>query len=327
MSRDVVYTFQATDQAGHQTTVNHTVTVSDPVTAWPGLSNTGPRQTTTRTLNGASIADTSWFSANGFTGAGTQANPYLVSRVLFTSGVVLGDWDPTNIGGKYVKFVDCRFYGDPTNPTQGGNFAVGVRDTGPFVTLEYCHIGPNATPLASGGPPASVGGYDKAFQSYVPFTLRRCNVWGAAILVYFEIERPEGPSLVEDCYLHDVWSSGSDHTDSVNGNHRASHVTIKGCEINGIRTGNAKVVNGIGIYNDDSQGNPTQIIEDWHIIGNRLSNCQTGILSTSDTAKFLGPFEVRNNVFAGPFTVQRTAMRAPTAQSGNVDASGNAITL
>ncbi len=327
MTRDVTYTFHATDQAGHETVVTHTVTVSDPVQTWPNAANTGPRQAPTRTIAGAVIADTSWFSVNGFTGSGTQADPYLVSRVLFTSAVRLGDWDPTNIGGKYVKFVDCRFYGAPSNPTEAGNFAVGVRDTGPFVTLEYCHIGPNATPLSSGGPPSSVGGYDKAFQSYVPFTLRRCNVWGAAIVVYFEIERGEAASLVEDCYLHDVWLSPGDHTDVINGNRRASHITVRGCTVNGIRTGNSYVVNGIGIYNDDSSGNPTETVEDWHLLGNRLTNCQTGILSTSNTTLFLAPFEVRDNVFAGPFSVQRNAMRTPTAQSGNVDGNGNPITF
>lgn len=327
MTRDVTYTFTATDQSGHETVVTHTVTVSDPVQAWPDVTNTGPRQSTTRTLPGAVIANTAWFSANNFPGSGTRADPYVVSRVLFTSNVRLGDWDPTDIGGKYVKFVDCRFHGAPTNPTQGGNFAVGVRPTGPFVTLEYCHIGPNATPLASGGPPGNVGGFDKAFQSYVPFTLRRCNVWGGAILVYFEIERSANASLIDECYLHDVWSSPGDHTDVVNGNRRASHITVRGCNVDGIRTGNSHVVNGIGIYNDDDQGNPTQVIEDWHLLGNRLSNCQTGILSTTDVTKFIPPFEVRGNVFTGPFSVQRNAMRVPTEQSGNVDGNGNPVTF
>lgn len=327
MPRDVTYAFHATDQAGHETVVTHTVTVSDPSQTWPNTATTGPRNSTTRTISGAVIGDTSWFSAHGFTGDGTAANPYLVSRVLFTDVVRLGDWDSTDIGGKYVTFTDCRFYGSPTNPTQGGNFAVGVRPKGPFVTLDHCHIGPNAIPLASGGPPSSVGGFDKAFQSYVPFTLRRCNVWGAAIIVYFEIEREAGASLVDECYLHDVWSSPGDHTDVVNGNRRASHVTVRGCNIDGIRTGNSFVVNGVGIYNDDDQGKPTRVIEDWHLLGNQLRNCQTGILATTDPVKFLAPFEVRDNVFTGPFSVQRNSMRTPTEQSGNVDGSGNPVTF
>lgn len=325
MTRDVTYTFHATDQAGHETVVTHTVTVSDPTSSWPSAATTGPRQSPTKTLNGASITDTSWFAANGFTGAGTQANPYVVSRVLFTSTVTLGDWNSTNIGGKYVKFVDCRFYGAPSNPTSGGSSYVNVRDTGPFVTLEYCHLGPNATPLTSGGPPSSTGGTDKGVQSYVPITVRRCNIWGACILVYMEIERSEAASLIEENYLHDIWSSTGDHTDIINGNFHASHVTCRGNYMDGIRTGNSVVTNGFGIYDDP--GTSAGIIEDWTIDGNYVKRCATGLLCTTSTSRFLNPFVVRNNTWAGPFSVTRFAGRTPSNQSGNVDGNGNSITL
>lgn len=301
-----------------------TLEVSDPVTQWPNASNTGPRVATTKTMAGASITDTSWFAANGFTGAGTVSNPYLVSKVLFTSTVTLGDWDPTNIGGKVVKFVDCRFYGSPSNPTQGGSTCVNVRDTGPKVILEYCHLGPNATPLTTGGPPASKGGCDKAFQSYVPFEMRYCNVWGACILVYFETERSEAASVIEYNYLHDVWSSSGDHTDLVNGNWHASHITARGNYMDGIRTGNTHTTNGFGIYDDPSTS--AGIIEDWHIIGNYVTRCATLMLCTTSTSRFLNPFEVRDNVW-GVYSLQRFSGRTPSVQSGNKDASGNALTL
>jgi hypothetical protein len=295
--------------------------------SWPNASNVGLLVPTTRTFGGVTIDSTSWFTSNGFSGAGTQANPYLVDRVLFTSRVRLGNDDSSNLSGKWVKFTNCRFYGDPSTPTQGGSADLEAKYNAPFFIVEDSTLGHSAGTIPSGGTPT---GTDKAIMSYVPFQAFRNNIYGAAIPVYFETERNETTGvLVQDNYIHDIWSSGlpppnDDHTDVINGNFHASHVTIRHNYIDGIRSGNSYTVNCFGIY-DDPPGSGG-IIEDWTIDNNYIDRCTTLILSSTSSSRFLNPFVVTNNVFARS-SGARFSMRTPSVQSGNVDQNGNPVTL
>ena len=309
-------------------TFHPTVTVDvNPSTSfvWPNATNVGQLVPTVKTINGGRATDSTWFTGKSFPGSGTQSSPWIIDRVLFTSQVILGSGSNSSaLKGKYVKITNSRFYGSPGNPTPGGSAFIWIPDDGPFVTIEDCTLAPNAQIAASGGP-ASGGGCDKGFFSYVPFTMRRCNIWGANVQVGFEIEMSEGPSLIERCYLHDTWSATDDHTDIINGNFHASHVTVKDCYMDGIRTGNSAVTNGFGIYDDPTNSNAGKIT-DWHILHNYIDRCATTLLCTDSSTRFTDPFEVRDNVW-GRFTLQRWSGRKPSAQSGNVDLTGKALTF
>lgn len=296
--------------------------------SWVKPGSVGVKVATSKKLGGVTIDDTAWFATNKFPGSGTKADPFLVDRVLFTGTVTLGGWDRSDVTGKYVKFTNCRFYGNPANPTPGGSAFVHVRDTGPFVTVEDSTLAPNATELPTGGPPASVGGVDKGIFSYVPFTLRRSEVWGANIGVGFETEQSEGASLVEDNWIHDTWSSAGDHTDLINGNFHASHVTVRGNYLDGHRTGGSKVTNAIGIYNDTKGCDGCSSIEDWTVVNNFFDRSATGILATTNATRFAGPFVVTGNRFgAGVPEGRRLISRTPTEEKSNTDDSGRALNL
>ncbi len=302
-----------------------------PVSGWPNATNVGILGvSTTRTMNGANIDSTSWFAANGFTGSGTEADPYLVSKVRFTDQVFM-----LNMPGKWVKFDNCRFLGDPTNPTVGGTGFLKNRDSGPFFTIEDSTLGPDDDSLLKGDAIFKIGGVDHGVESYVPFRFLRNNIFGAAIPVYFETERNETTGVVvQDNYIHDVWSAdaSADHTDLVNGNFHASHVTIRHNYLDGIRNNMGSkgitqtyVTNGIGIYDDP--GTSAGIIEDWTIDNNYFDRSARFILSNNDTSRVRDPFVVTNNTFTNRWTVDRTSMRKPSTQSGNVDQNGAALTF
>ena len=294
-------------------------TAPPPVAGWPNASNTGVQVATTRTLPGAAITSTAWFAQNGFPGSGTQADPFLVDRVLFTDQVALGDWNPTDLTGKWVKFTNSRFYGNAANPTPAGSSFIWARDYGPFFIVEDSTLAPNQPPLATGG---TTIGTQKGIFSYVPFQVRRSNIYGTNVAVGFETERNETTGIViEDNYFHDVWSASGDHTDLVNGNFHASHVIVRHNMLDGIRVGGSYVTNALGIYD-----NPTTTlagtIEDWTVDNNYIDRSATMLLATSNTSHFLGPFVVTNNVFTNRYTVGRFIARPPTTQGGNVDQNG-----
>ncbi|XYI02292.1 discoidin domain-containing protein [Sorangium sp. So ce1128] len=290
------------------------------VVGFPNATNVGLRVATTRTMGGASIDTASWFGANGFPGDGTPANPYLVDRVLFTGEVKIGG---SGLAGKTVKFTNCRFYGSPGNPTPGNSMFVGTTVNGELparLIVEDSTLG-EKDGLDPNGGPAGGAGVDKGFESFTPFEFRRNNVYGACISVYFETERSEAASIIEDNYLHDTWSANGDHTDLVNGNLHASHITVRHNTLDGIRTGGAYVVNAIGIYDDN-----TDYIADWVIDNNYFDRSQTMILATTDETRFRDPFVLTNNVFAR-HSVNLVAARSPSVQSGNKDDKGNPLTF
>lgn len=285
----------------------------------------GLRVATTRTVPGydfTSQAAVGAFGAN-LTGTGTALDPYLIDRVRFTDLATVGGADLT---GKHFAFTNCRAYGQPGNPTPGGSYFIGTTSANPpaSLSIDSSELGPNAT-LAPDGGPASGGGCDKGVQAFCPLTVTRSNIWGANILAYLQTGPTDGPSLLDSLWLHDVWSATNDHTDLVNGNQHASHVTVARSFLDGIRTGGAYVVNGIGIY-DDPQDDPTIVVTDWTLDSIYVDRTQTTILSSTNTSRFQGPFVVRNSIF-DRFSVDRFSCRTPSGQSGNRDGAGTPLTI
>lgn len=279
-------------------------------------ANVGLHVATTNTHAGALYDSGSAFAAHAISGAGTSGSPYLIDRRRYTDDVRVRDTT-----GIYAKFTNCKFEGNPGNPTPGGSTFFWNEDTGAFITIE------DSTFTTAGGPSLSstAGGCDLGFRSYVPFTLRRCDLSMANVCVSFEIEQGEAASLVEECYVHHTWSASGDHTDLVNGNFHSSHITARRCKLYGIRTGDTYVTNGFGIYDDPATS--AGIIEDWTIESCYVDRCATMILSNTSTSRFLDPFVVTDNILTTDFTVTRSSCRTPSSQSGNRDESGTPITL
>ena len=294
-----------------------------PVSGWPSAANSGLLVSTTRTMGGADIDTSSWFGSNGFSGNGTEANPYVVDRVRFTGMVTIGAWDAadTDLEGKVVKFTNCRFEGNPGNPTPGGSSFIRTRPSSvDRVIVEDSTLGPNTNLVSTGGPNPAVGGVDIGVYTTKLLTLNRNNIYGAAIAVMIGGNDVAGTSTMQDNFMHDTWSASGDHTDIINGNPSASHVVVRHNYLDGIRTGNTYVTNCFGIYDDAGT------ISDWTIDNNYIDRCATGILATTSTSRFANPFIVTNNVF-GRMSLTRFSARAPSQQSGNTDVNGNPITL
>ncbi len=302
-------TVSVRDPENHVTQVNVPYTIN--TGAWPDATNTGCRVATTNIHNGFLYDSVASVTGHAISGSGTQAAPWVIDKRKYTSDIRL-----RNLSGKYVKFTNIVANGNGSGPSttlEGSNY-MWIEDSGPFVTVEDSTF---VTP--AGASTANTGGVDHGFNSYVPFTLRRCNISMACVPVYCEIERNEAGSLIEFNYLHHIWTSPGDHTDIINGNFHASHLTIKDNYLDGVRTGGSVVNNAIGLYNDP---NGTQIIEDMHIIHNRFVRYNIGVLSDTNTSRVLGPWEVRDNVFDTQTALGQSGgspyiSRTPTIQSGN----------
>ncbi|HEX8763473.1 MAG TPA: hypothetical protein VF733_07015 [Candidatus Saccharimonadales bacterium] len=323
-----------------------------PPATWPTRTSVGAKLGFLRTMSGPGIDDTSFFKNNGFPGSGTASDPYLVDRVSFTSQVTLGNWDSSNLTGKWVKFTNCSFAGEPNFPTPGGSAGIFARDNAPFFIVEDSNIKVGSRYVEktdengkvvidpNTGKPVVLsynGSSNFGIFSYVPFQLRRSVVLGANILVGFETERSERTGVViEGNYMSDVYSSKDDHTDIINGNFHASHVTVRNNFLDGSRTNfNAAgpspapsvtvVTNGFGVY-DDPTGSSAGIFENWTVDHNYITNCATLFLSTTSKSRFLDPFVLTNNIF-GDYTYLSFSGRTPSTQSGNQTAAGKALSF
>lgn len=296
--------------------------------SWPNASNTGLHTTTTRTLAGLSLVTVADLAANGFiVGGGTRTDPYLINRVLFTDVVILGDGTVTNLTGKWVKFTNCRFYGNPGNPTPSSSRCLLARENGANFIVEDSTLGPNASLEPTGGPDPAVGGCDKIIFSSVAFEVRRCDVFGGNVQVGMELDFSIPTyTIIQDNYCHDTWSAAGDHTDIINGNFHASRVKILHNYLDGYRTGDSYVTNGIGWYDDPPDA--TGVWQDLTIDHNYFDRSATMILMTSDTSRGQDPVVVTNNHFV---TAHSTVLvyngRTPSLQSKNVDENGSPLTF
>lgn len=295
---------------------------------WPNALNSGLLVSTTRTMSGPNLANTADLSTNGFViGSGTPTDPYLINKVLFTDTVVLGNGSPSDLTGKWVKFTHCRFYGNPGNPTPGNSRCVLANPGAPHFIIEDSTIGPNAILDPAGGTDPAVGGCDKGVLSYVPFEIRRCNVFGNNVQIGMEIDLGATVyTIIQDNYCHDIWSSAGDHTDTINGNFHASRVKILHNYLDGYRTGNSYVTNAIGWYDDPADA--TGKWEDLTIDHNYFDRSATMILMTGDTTRGIDPVVVTNNTFITANTsVVVYNGRSPSLQKSNVDENGNPLTF
>jgi hypothetical protein len=274
---------------------------------------------------------------SGFTGGvGTVGSPYVIDGVHYTTGSVVGDFDPGTLNGKYLKFTNCWFQGNvSTGDLDPLAMPLGVGINGrsgalpASVTLEDCLIAPAGDPVPAGGPSPVTGGMGFGFFSNnTPFTLTRCNVWGAAAnIVVVNQGAAAVRSFVVDSWSHDQWVSGGAHTDNVNGADptNASNVTFTHSVVDGKcgqRDPNSRVVNGFGIYN-------TQAVTGWVIDRCLLKNADFGIFWAG-----IGVGAAISNMTATNNTFDLTNLGTPLSgrtdiltQSGNIDQNGNAVTL
>jgi hypothetical protein len=227
------------------------------------------------------------------------------------------------------KFRNCTFQSQSASfasTPDGGHI---IRVLGAAV-LEDCTVGVTGGVNVSGGGPANPG-FDKtiqllSFQGYPGGArIERCNVFGACIPIYMETEQSNALTQIIDCYLHDIYSSGGDHTDIVNGNAHASNVLVRGCLMDGIRTGSSEVTNGFGIYDDPTTS--AGIWTNWTVDHCDIRRCATGLLCSNSSTRATNPFVVTNNIWRSPFSVSRYVGRSPSTQGGNVDGSGATITF
>lgn len=227
------------------------------------------------------------------------------------------------------KFRFCTFQSQSASfaSTPDGGNIISVRGA---ATFEDCTVGVTGGVNVAGGGPANPG-FDKTiqllgFQGYAGGArIQRCNVFGACIPIYMETEQSHALTQIIDCYLHDIYSSAGDHTDIVNGNAHASNVLVRGCLMDGIRTGSSEVTNGFGIYDDPATA--AGVWTNWTVDHCDIRRCATGLLCSNSSSRATDPFVVTNNIWRSPFSVSRYVGRSPSTQGGNVDGSGAAITF
>jgi hypothetical protein len=294
----------------------------------PSATNTGLRVSTTVTMAGPSLNSVADLAANGFIiGSGTRTDPYLINKVLFTDTVVLGSGGVSDLTGKWIKFTNCRFYGNPGNPTPGSSRCLLANPNAAYFIVEDSTIGPNASLEPTGGTDPAVGGCDKGVFSNVPFEIRRCNVFGCNVQIGMEIDLSATVyTIIQDNYCHDTWSSVGDHTDILNGNFHASRVKILHNYLDGYRTGNSFVTNGIGWYDDPADA--TGKWQDLTVDQNYFDRSAVMILMTGDTTRGLDPVRVTRNVFVtANASVDVYSGRSPSLQFANVDENGSPLTF
>jgi hypothetical protein len=306
--------------------------------SWPDGSSTGPTKpfavTQTGKLYDAASAVTG--DAGYVGGAGTLADPYVIDSVHYTTGSVVGDFDPGTLNGKYVTWTNCWFQGDVgTGNLDALAMPLGIGINGrsgalpAFVTATDCLFAPAGSPVPAGGPDPATGGMGFVFfANNTPFRLTRCDLWGgAANIVVVNQGAGAARSFVEESWSHDQWVSGGAHTDNVNGADptNASNVTFTHSVIDGKcgqRGPSFRVVNDFGIYN-------TQAITGWVIDRCLIENADFGLFWAGvGVGAAITDMTATNNVF--DLSNLGTPLSGRTdilTQSGNTDLAGNLITL
>lgn len=301
-------------------------------TTWPAPGTVGLKITTTRTWSGGRLADPGDYTAAGWTGTGTQADPYVLDRTLVTGGLRLGCACGSNaLTNVWAQIQDSWVQGDVGNPTPDNSRFIQVENDGPHLTILRSNLQPAGT-LNAAGIRTDNACSDKGLLSYRPFTLVDSRVSGANVPVAMETERNEGATLVEHNDLRGICSNSGDHTDVYNANGHGSHVTVRNNYIDGTRSGGAVVNNALGIYNDNIGSCDTcATIEDFTITGNRIVHYNIGVLSDTNTSRVLSPWVVQDNTFDAPTALGDSpgspyVARVPTVQSGNT-VNGTPVTF
>jgi hypothetical protein len=311
----------------------------------------GARGGTTLTLAGKVFDDVSSvlaISTANRSGSGTSIDPYVITRVRFTDQVRCGASDSSDLTGKFLKFTFCIFEGASGITDTDNTKRLYCNSFSPFVTVEDSTIGPNSTPAGTGGPSSLGIACEAGLLSFVPVTLRRCDIWGSERNI--QLQTPStGSSLIDSCYIHDNWWSAGKATWGIGGINRANHVTIQKCYIDGLCPTSNYAGSAIQAADLDDALNQTGaegIFTDWTVDGNFLDRFRFLFYSTNSTSRFTSPFVLTNNkwnndggdgthngasgISAGiaPSTGgARFSGRTPTTQSGNIDSTGAAVTF
>lgn len=300
--------------------------------AWPAPGTVGLRTATTRNWGGGRISDAAGFTAAGFTGTGTQADPYTLDRVTVTNILRLGcACGATNLTNTWVDLTNDWLQGFTGNPTPDDSRMLVVENDGPHVAIRNTNLRP-AGALNPDGIRTDNACTDSVILTYRPVDIQDSWISGGAILFHAELERNETGTVIRHSELHGICSNTGDHTDIINENGHGSNTSYRDNYLDGTRSGGAVVNNAFGLYNDNiGQCDACATTQDHVITGNRVVHYNIGVLSSKDTALTLGPWVVVDNVLDSPTQLGASpgtpyGARTPTTQSGNT-VNGTAVTF
>lgn len=305
-----------------------TTTVPPPTTTppgtpgWPAPGTVGLQTTTTQTIAGGRYADPSDFGSP-WTGSGTQADPYVLSRVHVTGGLTFGcGCGSSTQTNTWVELRDDEINGAVGNPTPDNSRFIMVENDGPHLTILRSNVRPAGT-LDAHGIRTDNQCSDKGLLAYRPFVVMDSHFSGANVLVATELEQNETGTVVSHNELNGICSNGGDHTDVYNENGHGSNTVVSNNYIDGSRSGGAVVNNALGLYNDNiGQCDGCATTKNHTIVGNRIVHYNIGILQNTNTSLTLGPQVVRDNAFDNPTALGASGgvvydARTPTDQAGN----------
>jgi hypothetical protein len=263
---------------------------------WPNTDNTGVKATGLRQLKGDQLVDVQWLRDHGAPGGGSATDPFIMEKYEVAGMVHVNV--PDNV---HVTVQQSRIY--------GGSFHAVWIESG-TVTVQDSTIAPKTGGISGNG----IFAYDRG-------TYLRNNIWGFNIPI---IIQGQGPYLIQDNFLHDIWFKAGDHTDVINVNPNGSNGVIKHNYIDGIRSDGDFTHNGIGIYNDAKPGSGTAISKNWTIDNNYITRSNHLIF-----AAVTPPFIIKNNVLTTKFRYAPfyNALAGATDAGGNVDENGKPVKI
>ncbi|MET9629207.1 hypothetical protein ABZX92_17270 [Lentzea sp. NPDC006480] len=266
------------------------------LTGWPSAGNTGVKNGGLRALKGDQLIDVRWLKDHGARGSGNAGDPFVFENYEVDGMVHINVPDATQ-----VLVQQSRIYG-------GDNHAMWIENG--TVTVQDSTIAPRTGGLSGNG----IFAYDRG-------TFLRNNIWGFNIPI---IIQGQGPYLIQDNFLHDIWFKAGDHTDVININPNGSNGVIKHNYIDGIRSDGQYTHNGIGIYNDATPGAGTAVSKNWTIDGNYITRSNHLIFAAASP-----PFVIKNNVLTTEFQYApfHNALGGETDGGGNVDQNGKPVKI
>lgn len=266
------------------------------MSGWPNAGNTGVKNGNLRPLTGDQLVDVRWLKDHGARGSGNPGDPFVFENYQVDGMVHINVPDSTQ-----VLVQQNRIFG-------GSNHAMWIESG--TVTAQDNSIAPRSGGLSGNG-----------IVAYNRGTFQRNNIWGFNIPIMVQ---GQGPYLVQDNFLHDIWFKAGDHTDVVNVNPNGSNGVIKHNYIDGIRSDGQYTHNGIGIYNDANGGSGNAVSKNWTIDGNYITRSNHLIFAAASP-----PFVIKNNVLTTEFQYApfHNALGGATDGGGNVDQNGKPVKI
>lgn len=314
------------------TTTPAPTTTPPPANSWPTPGTVGLQTTTTHTLPGGRFGDPGDFTGPDWTGTGTQADPYTLSRALVTDKLVLGcACGATNMANVWVLITDSWLQGTVGNPTPGDSRMLQVENDGPNVAVRRTSLRPAGT-LDANGIRTDNACADSVLLTYRPLQLTDSWLSGGNILYHTELEQDETGTAVIHNEIHGICSNAGDHTDLYNENGHGSNTLVEANYFDGSRSGGTVVNNAVADYNDNiGQCDACATTRNHTIRENRFVHYNVGVLGSANQTLTLGPQVVESNVFDAPTALGNSpgaayVARTPTVQSGNT-VNGTAVTF